>query len=326
MSRTGSAANALLKYESGQQFFPATAMADSGDHQTFTLAAAPWSGRAGREAVVRPDGLITGGAISPGSGNNAVSVEALTAYQGGQFVAVAGGSVSASRASTKTHMITSVILTDSGALGTEAGTEGDSFSESRGAAGGPPLIPEGAIEVGQVRCAKAEAAAVSAAEIYQVPGAHQELYDFPVWDEDPGRGAVTFAAVLPLIHAGRTPRKVFAEVYKPIFAPMEPTSDFKAAEESHSQTSQQVYGGTVGSSSTSLTQGSFTAYAKDGVTDPIVNLKGETLWWQFFPHRLRSPHLLQQAVLGISREFPAGDSIKISCTLSASAAAIEVNA
>ncbi|MDY0164508.1 hypothetical protein [Desulfobotulus sp.] len=325
MSKTNNAANALLKYESGQQFVPAQAMTDSGDHTTYSIAAKPWSGVAGREPVIRPDGLITGGAITPSAGNNSVTVAALTAYQAGQQIAVASGTVAVTRAAdTNTHKITSITIDDTGALAAVAGTDGTAFTETRDVAGGPPLIPVGSIELGQVRLSSATAAAVTAAEIYSVPGTHTELYDFPVWDENSTHGKITFATALPAIHTGNTTRRIFAEVYTPIFAPLEPTSDFVPPETTHSQSSTQVYGGSVGSSSESLGQGSFKTYLKDGVTDVAVGLKNQTLWWQFFPHRLRAPHLLVQAKLGIARMFPAGDSISASCTLSASSAAEEI--
>ncbi|TWI68554.1 hypothetical protein LZ24_02527 [Desulfobotulus alkaliphilus] len=325
MSRKSqSAAHALLKYESGQNFIPMQAMVDSGDHTTFTITAAPWSAAPGREPVIRPDGLATGGAISPASGLNRVSVAALTAYQSGNLVSLASESLTIARASTGSHKISSIILTDSGTLATEEGADGSAFSESRGADGGPPLIPEGAIELGQVRLSGAGDAAIQATEIYSVPGTHTELYDFPIWNENPGTGEVEFVTALPPIHAGNKPRRVFIQVYTPIFAPLEPTSDFVPPETTYSQSSTQVYGGTIGSSSKSLAQGSFTAYLKDGVTDPIIALEGQELWWQFFPHRLRAPQLLMQATLGMGRQYPAGDGIRANCTLSASGPAIPV--
>lgn len=326
-SKAQNAANALLKYESGQQLVPAKAMTDSGDRTRFSIPEAPWSGAPGREPVIRPDGLITGGAITPSAGNNSVTVAALTAYQAGQLLSVASASVSLVRAtSSNTHKISSVTIDDTGALAAVAGTDGTAFSEVRGAAGGPPFIPVGSIELGQVRLTGTAAAIVKASEIFTVPGTHTELYDFPIWDENPGKGEITFVVALPAIHTGGTPRRVYAEVYTPIFAPLEKTMDFVPPEIAYSQSSTQVYGGTVGSSSQSLGQGSFTTYLRDGVTDPIIARKGELLWWQFFPHRLRPPSLLVQAILGIARTYPAGDNIKASCTLSADAPAKEVKA
>jgi hypothetical protein len=328
MGKTNSADQALVQYESGQTLVPTQAMTDSGDHLTFSITAKPWSGKAGKEPVIRPDGLATGGAVSPKVGNDdMVTVAALTCYLAGVSTAVASGDLTAVRAlTTDTHNITSLTVTSAGALAAVSGLDSTSFSEVRGAAGGPPLIPVGSIEIGQVRLSSTAAADVAAAEIFQVPGSHQERYDFPIWDEDSGQGQVTFAAALPLIHTGTVAKAVSAEVYTPIFATIDPTSDFVPPETSHSQSSQQVYGGTIGSSSSSLSQGSFTAYLKDGVTDQIVKIKNETLWFRMYPHRLKAPYILCQGKLGIGRTFPAGNAMRAACTISADSPAIDMEA
>lgn len=327
MGKTNSADQAMVQYESGQTLVAAQAMTDSGDHLTFSITAKPWSGKAGKEPVIRPDGLATGGAVSPKATNNVVTVAALTCYLAGVSTAVAAGDLTAVRGlTTDTHNITSLTVTSAGVLAAVSGVDGTAFSEVRGATGGPPLIPVGSIEIGQVRLSSITAAVVTAAEIFQVPGSHQERYDFPIWDEDSGRGQVTFAAALPLIHTGTVAKAVSAEVYTPIFATIDPTSDFVPPETSHSQSSQQVYGGTIGSSSSSLTQGSFTAYLKDGVTDQIVKIKNETLWFRMYPHRLKAPYILCQGKLGIGRTFPAGNAMRAACTISADAPGIEMEA
>ena len=91
-----------------------------------------------------------------------------------------------------------------------------------------------------------------------------------------------------------------------------------------SVSSTQIYGTTLGSSSSTLGQGSFTAYLQDGVTDGLVGLKNQILWFRFYPDRYKSPYMLTQGKLGISRTFPAGDNLAASCTISASDAATEV--
>ena len=325
MSRTNNAANALLRYESGQQLVPMQAMTDSGDRTKFTIPDAPWSAAAGREPVILPDGLATGGAITPGTGDNNVNIAALTAYQGGELKSIGSGTQAADRASTGTHKITSIVITAAGALGKEPGADGSAFSETRGADGGPPLIPAGAIELGQIRISGTDDAPITAAEIFTVPGTHTELYDFPIWNENPGRGEVEFVAALPAIHTDSKPKAVYAQVYTPIFAPLEPASDFVPPETTYSQSSTQVYGGSIGSSSQSLSQGSFTTYLRDGVTDTVIGLEGQNLWWQFFPHRLRAPHLLFQSTLGFARSYPPGTTISAACTLSANGPAIPVS-
>ena len=66
-----------------------------------------------------------------------------------------------------------------------AGTEADgAFSETRAAAGGPPLIPVTSVEIGQVRLTAASdaAALITSDEIFQNVGDHTERYDYPVWE------------------------------------------------------------------------------------------------------------------------------------------------
>lgn len=328
MGKSNSADQALVQYESGQTFVPTQEMTDSGDHKTFSITSSPWSGVAGKEPVIRPDGLATGGSISPNTGTaDSVTVAALTCFLAGVNTPVAGGNVAATRAiTTDTHCITSITVTSAGALAAVAGLDSTAFSEVRGAAGGPPYIPAGSIEIGQVRLSAITPADVAAAEIFQVVGTHQERYDFPIWDENSGLGTITFAAPLPAIHTGDVVKAISAEVYTPIFATIDPATDFVPPETSHSQSSTPVYGGTIGSSSSSLNQGSFTTYLKDGVTDPVVKVKNETLWFRMYPHRLKAPYLLCQGKLGIARTFPAGNAMQAACTISANAPAIEVEA
>ena len=182
MGKSNAADQALVQYESGQTLAPMQAMTDSGDHATFSITAKPWSGVAGKEPEILPDGLATGGAISPNTGSNdSIICAPLTCYLAGVLTAVATGNVTVSRAATETHLITSITVNDAGALTAVAGAEGTAFSETRGAAGGPPLIPSGSIELGQVRLSSATAAEVAATEIFQVVGSHQERYDFPIF-------------------------------------------------------------------------------------------------------------------------------------------------
>ena len=317
--------NPKLEYESGQAFHAFEAMTDSGDATTFEASFAPWSGRSGFEATVLPFGLATGGAIPPDTGtNNSVAVAALTAYMPGTAAAdadglatVASGTVSVTRASVDTHIINSITVNASGAFAAVQGSEGTAFSETRGAAGGPPLIPVDAVEIGQVRLATAAAAEVSSTEIFQVVGTHQERYDSPVWSTDPTNGEIEFASALPKIHTGDVPKQVHVRGYTPIFAELPRVSDFVPADESNSVNSTQIYGGTLGSVSSSLGQGSFTHYGNDGITDPIIKLKGERLWFKWFQDRNKLAHQLTQGIVGVSRTYPAGDHVNISVTISA---------
>lgn len=313
------AENAKIQFEGGQTQNPMDALLDSGDAKTFESGAELWSRRSGYEPVVRPDGLINGGAITPAASgsNNVVDVAALTAYVTGVDVAAAAETgLTCARAITDPFIVYSITVDSTGVISALAGTEGTSFSNTRGNAGGPPLIPVDEIEIGQVRLSSTTSAPIEASEIFQVPGVHQERYDSPIYDINYRRGEVVFAANLPLIHVGGVPKNVYASYAEPIFTDVPLGSDYVPAETSHSTSSTQVYGKTIASVSSTLNQGSFTAYLTDGISDPLVKLKNEFLWFKFFPSKFKSEYRLDQGKLGIARTFPAGDSIQASCTIS----------
>ena len=90
--------------------------------------------------------------------------------------------------------------------------------------------------------------------------------------------------------------------------------------------STQIYGQTLGSTATTLNQGSFTAYMEDGVTDGLVVLKDEILWFKFYPDRTQTSHIVCQGKLGIGRTFPAGDSMQAACTISSESIGAEISA
>lgn len=320
------AENAKLEYEAGQNAVAMSALTNSGDATTFTSAAALWSSRGGYTPVVRPNGVLTGGAVTTHVTASTVTVAALTLNLAGVVTAVVAGSIAVTRPATNVSKICSVTVSSAGALAVVAGTDGATaaFVETRAAAGGPPLIPVGSVEIAQVRMTTSTAAVIASSEIYQVVGSHRERADFPLYSINYATGTVLFLAALPLIHTGAVPKAAFASFASPIFAEVALASDFVPPETSHSVTSTQIYGTTLGSSSSTLGQGSFTAYLDSGVADALVTLKNQILWFRFYPDRYQSPYLLTQGKLGIARTFPAGDQIQAACTISASAAAVEV--
>lgn len=323
------AENALLQYEAGQTAFPMSALTDSGDATIFESDASLFSRKSGHAPDVRPNGLINGGAIRPAASgtNDLVDVAALVCYLAGTKTSVAADTdVTVSRGeTTDTHRITSITVNSSGAIVAVPGVDGTSFVETRGGNGGPPYIPVGSIEIGQVRTTSVTAAPIAATEIFQVVGIHQEYYWSPVPEIDYFNGQVKFPTALPLIHTGDLPKGVYASYSEPIFSDIDLASDFVPAETSHSVSSVQVYGKTIGSSSSTLGQAQFTAYLNDGVGDALISEKNEMLFFKFFPDRYKTPHLLQQGRLGISRTFPAGANIQAACTISAESATVEVN-
>lgn len=327
--------SAALYYESGQSQQSAAAMTDSGDHTIFALTTKPWSLASGYEYTVKPYGLATGGAVTPAvSGtNNLVDVAALTAYMFGAtgastttgLISVAADTdVSITRATASdTHIINSITVAADGTITVVTGTDSTSFSETRGANGGPPFIPIGSIEIAQVRTTSSTAAAITAAEIYQVVGTHQERYDYPVWSDDPISGTITFAAALPLIHTSSVPKKVYARVATPIFAEISRAKDWVPAERSSSVSSTEYYDGPLGSTSTSLGQASFSAALNDGVTDAILAKDGANLLFKFMPDKTKTPYQITQGILRKARTYGVGAYAQASFTVSASIPSVD---
>jgi hypothetical protein len=258
------------------------------------------------------------------AGNDDVDVAALTCYLAGVKTSVnAALDQAITRAATDVAVINSITVTSGGAISVIKGTDSadTTFSETRGAAGGPPYVPVGSIEIAQVRVTTNTSAVITADEIVNVIGVHTERWDYPVWDESPSDGTLSFASALPLVHTGDVPKGVYASYSEPVFVDVSLASDFVPPENSYTVSSTPIYGATLGSSSASLGQGSFAAYLNDGVGDPLVGVEGENLWFKFFPDRYQSNYILAQGKLGMSRAYPADDNIVANCTISAEEAA-----
>ena len=325
----------IIRYEAGQTPYPFEAMTDSGDATTLHASFAPVSNAAGFEPVVAAYGLMTGGAITPHADADKVAVAALMVSMAGAtgadangVLVVAGAAVTITRPATNVARVVSITVTSAGALAAVAGTDGSTsaFSETRGAAGGPPLIPVGSIELGQVRVATSAAAVVQAGEIFAVPGLHTERADYPVFELDYARGRVAFATPLPKVHTGGVAKLVYIKGATPLFTAIPQTSDWVPAESTYSINSTSTYDGAVGSSSSSLGQASFTALLKDGITDAVLAKKGQRLWFEFRPDRDKSlPKQLTQGILGVSRTFPAGGgNFSASCTVTPNVESLDV--
>jgi hypothetical protein len=335
----GSAANALVQYEAGQLNVAFHALTPNSANTRFISGSASlFSARSGYAPVVNPNGLITGGAVTPAAaaGNDTVDVAALTAYLAGVETSIgAAADESITRPLTAVAKVNSITVTAAGAVAVVAGTDGagTTFSETRGAAGGPPWIPTGSIEIAQVRVTSNTSAVIAADEIFAVPGTHQERYNYPAFavnnlgDSTTDQAFVEFGTALPEIHsddAGSTtaPKLVYANVYIPQFAEVPIASDFVPPLNSQSVGSETYYRRTLGTVSTSIGQGSFTAALDDGITDGLAQLDGENLTFKFFPDQDKAPYFLCQGYLAVPPAYPADASITAACTISASLAAI----
>lgn len=323
----------IVQYESGQTSYAFEAMADSGDSTTFEASFSPFSRAA--TLVIAPYGVKTGGAITAGSSNDEVDVAAMTVVAPGMTGADSDGLVSISAASgisitrgisSDTHNITSITVNSSGTVVAVSGTDSTAFSETRGAAGGPPYIPDGSIEVGQVRTTSVTAAIVTSGEIFQTPNLHQERSTYPSYQPSYVDGEIVFADALPAIHTGDIPKQVWVKGATPLFAPAPKSSDWTPADATYSISSTDTYDGPQGSSSSSLGQASFNMIMEDGVSDNIIAQKGKNLWFEFRPDRDQSlPKQLTLGVFGISRTFPAGGGrVSASCTVTPESATSDV--
>lgn len=331
--------NPIVRYEAGQTAYPFEAAANAGDNTTFAASFSPISAVVGAEPVVAPYGLLTGGAITVHATNNTINVAALTASMAAATGADAAGVISVAaatptitRPATAVAKVCSVTVTNAGAIAVVAGTDGASttFSEVRGAAGGPPFIAIDSIEIGQVRVTTSVAGPVTAGQIYSVPGLHLERADYPVYTLDYALGKINFAASLPLIHTASVPKKVYIRGAVPLFAPIANTSDWTPAESTYSISSTSTYDGPVGSASSSLGQASFNAVLTNGLTDGVLAFKGKNIWMEFRPDRDKTvPKQLTQGILGVSRSFPAGGgstNFKASFTVTPAVESVDVKA
>ena len=324
---TSTAANAELQLE-----FDATAqginlLSDSGDHKKFTSGVMPWSRLSAHTPEVRPNGLATGGTVIPAvsGSNNVVDTAALTCWLAGILTSVAADTdVTVTRAAGggDEFIINSITVDSAGTIAVVAGTDGTGIVETRAAAGGPPLIPVGSIEIAQVRLTSSTAAPVVASEIYAVAGLHKELAGSPVWTVDYANGWINFVTALPLIHTGPTARRVYASYSMPNFAELPDVTDYVPPEQSFTLNTTQVYKRTIGAATTSLNQGTWTAYFTDnGIRDNVLTLIGERIWTKFYQDPVgSSDHILANGILGVTRSFPPGDNVSGSFTHSADAA------
>jgi len=328
------AGNALIQYESNA--VGVTEEMTSTDDTTFVSTASVWSKKSGLEPVIMPDGIVTGyNLLSPGTANDDVDVSAFTAYIGGALRSVSADTVAITRASTDTHIVNSIICDNAGALTAIQGTEGTSFSTTRGAAGGPPLITVGQIEVGQVKTSAQAAAVIVASEIAQNPSnGEQERYDVPVFEVNAlgdGNTAdsaaktnayVEFSSALPSIHVGSIAKDVYCTVYEPDFTDIEESSDFVPAEEVPSVSSKQIYRKTTASASFTLGAGTFKIYFENPIGHPLKKLNKENLVFKFFPDENSAEYSLTQGVVGFSSTYPVDDDMAADVTIGATQATV----
>ena len=312
-----------IAVELGRTLVDFAVMADAGGHQVFTANDKLWSGKSGYEPEVRPNGIVSGQRLlSTHASNDTVTIAGFTAYSKGALHSVSATSLALTRPSTSTHKICSVIMDDTGTIDEVEGTEGTEFSTTRGTAGGPPLIPVDAVELGQVRFSSQSAAVIASDEIYQDIGNHAEYADYPVpetFNIGNGINAVSsaeqyshikFNEVLPLNHEGSVPKRIYIKYYVPVFTVMPRVSDYKPAALGISKSSVSIYegsgvSGAIGSmKADSVGDVSFTVYTNDNITDGILREEGEIMTVKFWQDANKAPYILSQGMLGVDSDFP----------------------
>lgn len=325
--------NSKVSIETGQTLNDYAVMTDSGDSQIFTMSGGDlWSGKSGFAPIVRPNGITSGrNLLSAGTTNDTVRVAAHSAFSKGTEQEPTATSITVPRPTSGGYYKTiSVIMASDGSIDKASGAENSSQSEVRNAAGGPPYIPVNDVELGQVRVSSSTSAAITAAELFQVPNQHSEFYDQPNWDENnigDGESAavaaqknayIKFSSVLPSIHTGGVAKKIFLKYYEPIFAEVSKVLDFKAIEISHSVTSQEYYRGSIASVSETVGQGGFTALLNDALTDAIIGEKNQTITVKHWPDENKNPFSLSQGRIGLDRSWPVAGQNQAEITISGS--------
>jgi len=222
------AKNFSILVEDGFQARGPALMADSGDGRFFTCGGARFSlcekdeNGIDRTPGVRPDGVRNGCFVSAAADGlaDAVDVGHGTAWIGYAPVTVqAAANVAVPRPASGMKKTSSVALDATGAVSVIGGTDGAGFSAARGAAGGPPFVPAGKIELATVALSH-NAAAVKEEEISFMP----EYSHAPEYGLSPYSCGVRFFAPLPAIHEGGVARNVWITWDEPIMAAVDAVS------------------------------------------------------------------------------------------------------
>lgn len=319
-------ANAQIQYESSQTLVNFVAMTDSGDHKIFTSAAEIWSGRSEYAPDVRPDGIVSGvDILTAGSGNDEVDSIGFTAWLAGVLKLVSATTTTITRPSSSTHVINSIILTDS-TVSAVKGTEGSAFSTTRGAAGGPPYIPVGSIEIGQVKTSAQASAVLTSSEIFQIAGTHQERADWPLYRKPRNYGYgintsvtakktahIEFHTAHDLSHTGDVCKGIYIKYYTPTFTTISTFNGFTPAEISSSQLTENRFNEIFGHKRDGMSVSKFKAEVQDGITDSIIALDGETLIIKTIPDAAKDPYMLTLGTLRFLSSLPQAGDIHVQC-------------
>jgi len=336
----------VLYYEvpGGGTFYAMHALTDSGDHQTFNFVGDDFiSNFKGKTSdsnyspTVRVDGVISGGTVIPSVAvaNNNVDVTTMSAYIGGNdYTGSSKVAADVDLACTRgdagdPYLINSVICNAAGNFSVLAGLKGAAFdlTGGRGAAGQPPYITVGSIEVAQVRFTTHGAAVVSADEIKMIPNVTREMAMRPGHDiefarvsggslDSPG---VTMRTPLAAIHTGDTARLVFMECYSANFAEWQGVRDVAFQGETIGSTSSETFSGVRSFTTSEISEGSFTWEVGSLTSDPewsVMEGKDARTWFKLLESRTATGYLVCQAAASGVPTVPASGAIAVTVTLS----------
>ena len=326
------AKDAKVLVELGGVEFDYEALSDNGDHKTYKVATAGrlFSMVGDQKPLIRPGGVLTGLEVTPDDAevNNTVDINAGTAWINGALVTLAAATEGLAVRGTAPNIfkIDSITLTDAAAIAVVEGTGSTEFSEVRGAAGGPPLIPVTSIELAQVRMTTEAAAAIKASEIFKVPNQHRELASYPTYVVQPvgeapyaGTARVVFSEALPLIHTGPLTKTVYARYTNPNFVTLPECSEIKLPRDTFSQTEEKTYDGPRAAVSLGRGSGGFSCLHDGTGTALIMQVKGTQRFLKFFPDKYLTGYWICLATLAIADEYPAGGSMKAAVSLGSQA-------
>lgn len=180
-------------------------LSDSGDHKTFTAAHGVWDQSDPDYPQPLPDGLISGGEITPHTSADTAAVAAGTVSIAGTVVSFSATSKSLTLSDDPDEIvINSIIVDNAGSVTVLAGTQGASGG-ARGAAGGPPYITVGKVLLAEITCTNVSGVITQNVIDY---GA-REYNSIPGFTVDHINGKIVYDAAITPIHTGPTARRTY---------------------------------------------------------------------------------------------------------------------
>ena len=212
--------NLRLMVEDSAAASAAEQAVDSGDGKKFSSTGSRFSllekdeNNIDRRPVVNPDGLQSGCMAVPAvsGADNALDVYGGTVLIANSQLTVSPQTgITVSRPAASMKKISSVIINASAVASVIDGTDGSAYSDTRGAAGGPPYVPVGQVELATVRLDSEAAAPLTTDEIFFAP----EYTHTPAYKLLPYSASLEFASPIPLIHTGGVAKAVWVTWYEP---------------------------------------------------------------------------------------------------------------